>query len=396
MRSKPALKEYAFMYPIDHDAALRLLTECVKLPTINPPGDEKLAADWLAEHLERQGFSPRVDDLGGNRANIMTVLRGTGEKPALVFNGHLDVVPVGDTPWTYDPFAGVRVNGRLYGRGTSDMKSGLMAMVMAADALKQAGVRLKGDLILSGVADEETGALGAKSWVHAGGLQGVGAVVIGEPTNLEVYIAEKGAFWLEITTYGKTAHGSMPDLGINAVMHMTAALQALTQLSLPFQPHPLFDKPTMNVGTIAGGNKTNVVPDRCTVTIDLRTLPGMRHEDILQDIRQTLDGLRQAIPQFTFEVRVMAERAPVASDPQAPIVETALAILDARGRRETPKATPGYATDASVFQPASGAPFLIFGPGIPQLAHQPNEYVEIDTYLQSIELFCELAVKYLS
>jgi succinyl-diaminopimelate desuccinylase len=384
------------MYPIDHDAAVRLLTECVKLPTVNPPGDEKLAADWLAEQLERRGFNPRVDDLGGNRANVMAVLQGTGEKPALVFNGHLDVVPVGDTPWMYDPFAGVCENGRLYGRGSSDMKSGLMAMVMAADALKQAGVRLKGDLIFSGVADEETGALGAKAWVDAGGLQGVGAIVIGEPTNLEVYIAEKGAFWLEIVTYGKTAHGSMPDLGINAVMHMTAALQVLTRFSLPFQPHPLFDKPTMNVGTIAGGHKTNVVPDRCTVTLDLRTLPGMRHEDILQDIRRTLDGLREVIPEFTYDLRVIAERAPVASDPQAPIVETALAVLEAHGRRQPPKATPGFATDASVFQPASGAPFMIFGPGIPQLAHQPNEYVEIDTYLESIALFYELAVKYLS
>jgi succinyl-diaminopimelate desuccinylase len=290
----------------------------------------------------------------------------------------------------------VQANGRLYGRGTSDMKSGLMAMVMAVDALKQAGVCLKGDLILSGVADEETGALGAKAWVQAGGLQGVGAIVIGEPTDLEVYIAEKGACWLEITTYGKTAHGSMPDLGINAVMHMTTALHALTRLSLPFQPHPLFDQPTMNVGTITGGHKTNVVPDRCTATIDLRTLPGMQHEDLLHEIRRTLDALREAVPHFTYEMCVIAERAPVASDPQAPIVETALAILQARGRHETPKATPGYATDASVFQPASGAPFLIFGPGIPQLAHQPNEYVEIDTYLQSIELFYELAVKYLS
>src|SRR6266511_52433 len=384
------------MYPIDRDAAVRLLTECVKLATVNPPGNEKLAADWFAEQLEHMGFRPTVEDLGNNRANIVTVLKGTGERPALVFNGHLDVVPVGDAPWTYDPFGGVCVGGRLYGRGTSDMKGGLMAMVMAADALKRAGVRLKGDLIISGVADEETGALGAKTWVQAGGLQDVGAVVIGEPTNLEVYIAEKGACWLELTTSGKTAHGSMPELGVNAVMHMVTALQALTRLSLPYPPHPLFDKPTMNVGTIAGGNKTNVVPDRCAATIDLRTLPGMRHEDVLQEIRRTLDGLRQAIPNFTYELRVIAERAAVASDPQAPIVETMLTILQAHGRREMPKATPGYATDASVFQPASGAPFVIFGPGIPQLAHQPDEYVEIDTYLKSIELFCELAVKYLS
>jgi succinyl-diaminopimelate desuccinylase len=276
------------------------------------------------------------------------------------------------------------------------MKGGLVAMLAAMAALQKAGVALKGDLILSGVADEETGALGAKAWVQAGGLEGVGAIVIGEPTNLQPYIAEKGAFWLEITTYGKTAHGSMPDLGVNAVMHMMAALQALTCLSLPYQPHPLLDKPTMNVGTIIGGAKTNVVPDRCTVSIDLRTLPGMQHHDILQEIRQTLDGLREALPDLRYDVRVIAERAPVASDPQSPIVETALHILAARGRRETPQATPGYATDASVFQPASGAPFLIFGPGIPQLAHQPNEYIEIDTYLESIDLYCDLAVQYLS
>lgn len=384
------------MYPIQGDAAVHLLTECVKLATVNPPGNEKLAADWLAGELSQMGLSPVVEDLGDNRANVTAILRGTGEKPALVYNGHLDVVPVGDSPWTFAPFAGTHSAGRLYGRGTSDMKGGLMAMVMAADALKRGSVRLKGDLILSAVADEETGALGAKSWVQAGGLQGVSAVVIGEPTNLDVYIAEKGACWIEITTYGKTAHGSMPELGINAVMHMTAALQALARLSLPFQPHPLFDKPTLNVGTIQGGQKTNVVPDRCSATIDMRTLPGMLHEDVLREVRRTLDGLREAIPTLIYDMRVIAERAAVASDPHAPVVETALSVLAARGRQQTPKATPGYATDASVFQPASGAPFLILGPGIPQLAHQPDEYIEIDTYLESIEVFCALAERYLS
>jgi succinyl-diaminopimelate desuccinylase len=383
------------MYTINRDAAVRLLTDCVRLQTVNPPGNEKLAADWLATQLGDMGLNPIVQDIGDNRANVTAVLPGSGEKPALVFNGHLDVVPVGETPWMYDPFAGVHVDGRLYGRGTSDMKSGLVAMMLAVEALRRADVHLKGDLILSGVADEESTALGAKAWVEAGGLRGVGAIVIGEPTDLEVYIAEKGACWLEITTYGKTAHGSMPELGVNAVMHMTAALNALTRLSLPYQPHPLFDKPTMNVGTIVGGNKTNVVPDRCTVTIDMRTLPGMRHEDVIQDIRRTLDGLREAIPHFSYEMRVIAERAPVASSPEAPIVETLLTILEGLGRRQTPKATPGYATDASVFQPASGAPFLIFGPGIPQLAHQPNEYVEIATFLQAIEVYCELATRYL-
>jgi succinyl-diaminopimelate desuccinylase len=270
-----------------------------------------------------------------------------------------------------------------------------MAMALAAGALKRDGVRLKGDLIVAGVADEESTALGAKAWVDAGGLQGVGAIVIGEPSNLEVYIAEKGACWVEITTFGKTAHGAMPDLGVNAVMHMTAALHALTRLSLPFQPHPLLDKPTMSVGTIVGGQKTNVVPDRCRATIDMRTLPGMRHDDVVREIRQTLDGLREAIPDFQYELRVVADRAPVASDAGSPIVASVLSILEARGQPQTPKATPGFATDASVFQPASGAPFVIFGPGNPHVIHQPDEYVEIDNYLQSIGLYYELAASYL-
>jgi succinyl-diaminopimelate desuccinylase len=384
------------MYSIQREAAVSLLAECIRLVTVNPPGNEKLAADWMAGVLARMGFAPTVDDLGDNRANVTAVLRGTGEKPPLVYNGHLDVVPVGDTPWTFAPFAGISSAGRLYGRGSSDMKGGLVAMLLAADALKRAGVRLKGDLVLSGVADEETGAQGAQAWVQAGRLQGASAVVIGEPTDLDVYIAEKGACWLELITHGKTAHGSMPDLGINAVMHMTAALQALTRLSLPFHPHPLFDKPTLSVGTIQGGHKTNVVPDRCTATIDIRTLPGMQHDEVVRQVRRTLDGLREGIPALTYDLRVIAERAPVASDPHAPIVETALAILEARGTRTSPKATPGYATDASVFQPASGAPFLVLGPGIPHLAHQPDEYIEIDTYLQSIEIYCELAERYLA
>ncbi|MGH8059145.1 MAG: M20/M25/M40 family metallo-hydrolase, partial [Candidatus Entotheonellia bacterium] len=110
------------MYPIQGDAAVHLLTECVKLATVNPPGNEKLAADWLAGELSQMGFSPVVEDLGDNRANVTAILRGTGEKPALVYNGHLDVVPVGDSPWTFAPFAGTHSAGRLYGRGTSDMK----------------------------------------------------------------------------------------------------------------------------------------------------------------------------------------------------------------------------------------------------------------------------------
>src|SRR5687768_18364588 len=113
------------MYPIDHAAAVRLLTEFVQLPTVNPPGDEKLAADWLAMQLERMGFHPDVEDLGGNRANIVSVLKGSGEKPALVFNGHLDVVPPGDLPWTYEPFGGIQANGRRSEEHTSELQSRL-------------------------------------------------------------------------------------------------------------------------------------------------------------------------------------------------------------------------------------------------------------------------------
>ncbi|RMF88589.1 MAG: M20 family peptidase, partial [Nitrospinota bacterium] len=211
-------------YPIDEERAVQLLADFIRLETINPPGNEKIGAEFLARHLEAFGLSPQITDLGEGRANVSAVLKGSGEAPALIYNGHIDVVPVGDASWSAPPFAGEIREGKMYGRGSSDMKGGVAAMLMAIGTLAQMGVSLRGDLVFSAVADEEVRGAGAQRFVDDGGVEGAGAVVISEPTNFEVYIAEKGTFWIELRTQGRTAHGAMPHLGVNAIVHMHALL----------------------------------------------------------------------------------------------------------------------------------------------------------------------------
>lgn len=391
------MKNLSKSYLVDEQYALHLLTDFIKLQTINPPGNEKMGAEFLAQHLEQFGLQPQIIDLGEGRANVTAVYKGTGEAPALIYNGHIDVVPPGDTPWTYPPFAGQIVDGKLYGRGSSDMKGGVTAMVMAIGTLARQKVPLKGDLLFAAVADEEVRGAGAQRFVEEGGVEEASAVVISEPTNFEVYIAEKGTCWIELRTTGKTAHGAMPHLGVNAIVHMHAVLTEILQMQLPHTPHPLLGRPTLNIGTIAGGVKTNVVPDQCTISIDIRTLPDMSTESIVQEIQRAIEQAKQRIDQLDVSLHLNPGRPAVETSPDTRIVQTALQLsADLFGRKVEARATPGYATDASVFCYNRPLPFVICGPGRAELAHQPDEYIEVADYLKSIPFYCALAERYLN
>lgn len=205
---------------VQEAATIRILQKMVQTNTVNPPGNEKQLAQWIADELARAGIDVEFRDMGDNRANVIGRIKGTGERKALLFDGHLDTVPPGK--WTEDPWGGIIKEGRLYGLGTSDMKGGLAAMMQVLLAVKASGVVLKGDLILAASIDEETDSLGAWDLLKSGGLDDVGAIVIGEPNYNEITICEKGALWLKVTLHGKTAHGAMPEKGINAIVHMNA------------------------------------------------------------------------------------------------------------------------------------------------------------------------------
>ena len=376
---------------IDEKATVKFLQKFLQVKSANPPGEEVEAANLVADWMRRLGLEGRVIPIQDRRANALGRLTGKGKKAPLLFSGHLDTVPPGESPWEHEPYSGQIVGDRIYGRGASDMKGGLVAMVAAAGALARAKVPLAGDLLIAATADEEAGTLGARHLVQSGEIDKVTGVLIGEPSDLAVYVAEKGALWLEVATRGKTAHGAMPELGINAILQMTKILTRLPRLRFECKRHPLLGRPTLNIGTISGGVKTNVVPDGCKITVDIRTVPGQNHEAISNQVGDLLKGLSDSDPDFQGEVRIISDLPALETSPQDPLVKAALrASRRETGQTQKPRGVMYY-TDGVAFVPELKIPMVICGPGKAGLAHQPDEYVEISKVHAAARIYAQIA-----
>ena len=372
-----------------------ILQKFVSFKTVNEPGDEKPLAEYIKVLLDDIGLETVLDDLGNNRANVIGRLKGTGERETLLFNGHLDTVPSGDIEWKHEPYIGHIEDGKIYGRGTADMKGGLAAMLVAVKAIKESGAELKGDFLYTATAGEETDSIGAVKFVNDGGLDEVGAIIIGEPSSGKINIAEKGAFWVEITTYGKTAHGAFPNEGINAVVHMNAFISEILSYRFKYEENPVVGHPTMNISTIKGGVKTNVVPDRCSITIDMRTVPGMDHNEIIKDFEKLILRLSEEIEGFKADIRILNNRAAVETKRTHPFIKLAQGTFkEVFGEYTEPQGVNFY-TDASIFLPAKSVPCIFFGPGESSMAHQPNEYITVESFRQTVQYYIKLIENYL-
>lgn len=379
---------------IQEEKLVTLGGDLIRFNTTNPPGDERPCAAYIARFLENLGFTTEFVDHAENRASLIARLKGSGEKPGVMYSGHLDVVPVGAEPWEHPPFDGQVIDGVLWGRGASDMKGGVASIMAAMEAVALGNLPLKGDIVLAFTAGEEGEQLGAGAIAKRTDLAPVQAVIIAEPSYNDVYIAEKGAFWLKITTHGKTAHGSAPQLGRNAIMMMAPFLQALEAQEVPFEPHPLLGGFTRSIDTIKGGVLTNVVPDYCEVTIDQRTVPGQSHEEILKGVEDLIAAFSQKYEGFSAKVTVINDAIPVASPPEEPVIQRFYDFVnEVTGTRPEPKGV-AYYTDAVNLVPAMKAPLIICGPGKAALAHQPNEHVEVAKMVECARILalsaCEL------
>ncbi len=381
---------------LDEAEAIKVLQEMLHYNTVNPPGQEMALAQYVAEKLSQLGIESHTDDLADGRGNVIGVINGGNERQGLLFNGHLDVVPPGDISWIHDPFSGVIEDGKVFGRGASDMKGGFAAMVVAATLIARADIPLKGDLLIAGTAGEEVDSIGAFDFYAKGYLKNVGAAVIGEPSNLKLFSATKGALWIEVTTSGKTAHGSMPDCGNNAIIQMNALINQLNCYQFDYTPHDLLGGPTINIATIKGGVKTNVVPDVCTLSIDMRTVPGQEHQAIINDFEKIIDQLSESISGFQATFKVTNNRPPVETPVDSEFMMQGIKAADEALDVKLVPCGVNYYTDASVFVPKTGMPTILFGPGDEKMAHQPNEYVEIEKYLDAIKFYVALALEYLT
>jgi succinyl-diaminopimelate desuccinylase len=384
---------------ISENEVVNLCRKIVKIRTVNPPGDEAALAEYIGNVLRDSGLQVEILKQDKGRASLIASLksgaRAPGRIPALLYNGHLDTVPLGAEEWKKDPFGAEIFEGKIWGRGASDMKAGVAAMIAAGQAIARAHLALKGDLILAFTAGEEVDSLGAKAVAARTDLGPIQAVVIPEPSLNEIFIAEKGALWLELTTCGRTAHGAMPDLGKNALLMMIDLIQEIRQISFPFKEHPLLGGFTMSINTISGGMKTNVVPDRCVVTIDMRTVPGQDHGSIVAQVQGAIDSLARRDPEFQAAVTAVNDRRPIETAADEPALKNFIETVEAAtGRRPVPKGVRYY-TDASTLVPAFKAPMIICGPGDPGMAHQPNESVEICRLVESAKILTLAAAKFL-
>lgn len=380
----------AALQAINDDELIQLTRDLIRIDSVNPPGNEQAVAEMLASRARDWGLEAEIRTVAAGRPNVLVRIPGAGQAPTLLYLGHLDTVPPGEVPWVYPPLSAELAEGRIWGRGAADMKSGLAAMLVAMAALKRANVSLPGDLVLVAVVGEEVDCAGSKHFLAERGMDNVGWLVISEPTANDFVVAHRGALWVEATTYGKTAHGSMPHLGVNAILGMLELVHRLRGWEHPWTPHPLLAPPTLSVNTIDGGVKTNVIPDTCRATIDMRTLPGQQHPEILESLQRLAAEVAAGQPELRAEIRAVNDEPPVETPTDHPLIVAAQRAAERTlgGQRRVRAAT--YYTDASVLQPPTGVPTLIVGPGEDGQAHQPNEWVAVDALCLAARLFTVL------
>lgn len=359
--------------------AVELTRQLVRMNTVNPPGSEEACARYLGALLEDAGFQTRYHSFGEGRTNLIASLGGSAGKPPICFTGHIDTVPLGMAPWRMDPFAADSDAGKLYGRGSSDMKSGVAAFTVAAVNLAQhLGGTCGVSLVIT--AGEETGCEGAFHLYRAGMLGQAGAVVVAEPTSNYPLVGHKGVLWLRAKTRGVTAHGSMPERGLNAVYQAARAVVKLEQFRFPDPAHELMGQATLNVGTIRGGLNINSVPDAAEIGIDIRTHPNVDHASLARLLAQQLGA--------EVELETLMDLDAVYTKPDDPWMQSVFELATPMaGEKPHPRAA-AYFTDAAPLSRAyRNPPTVILGPGELQMAHQTDEYCVIERVEQSVACY---------
>jgi succinyl-diaminopimelate desuccinylase len=374
-----------------------LATRLVQTPTENPPGNEEVAAKFLKPLLSKMGFRIKTVLSPEGRWNIVAEKRWGRGGRTLIFNGHLDVVPAGDpSQWKYPPFQGKLAKGRIYGRGASDMKGGIASFIHALSMIDRSQIHLhQGAVVLHLVSDEEShGHQGMGFLTRKGGIQG-DAVLVGEPTDLQPVIAHKGALWLRISTLGRSAHSARPHLGVNAIEKMVKLVDRLNSIPLE-KEHPLLGKPTLSIGSIRGGTKINIVPDRCDIEVDRRMLPGEKKEEVLKEMKEILNSLQLQDPLFQYRMEEIAFAEPSEVSPEEEIVRMGVeSIQEVVGEKPPIRAFSGF-TDSRFYINQYHIPALIFGPGGTNQIHTTDESVEVDALVHAAHIYALIVINYLT
>lgn len=373
-----------------------LLADMIRIDSVNPSLDathqgEGEIAQFLGRYMESMGLEVEFQNLGNGRANVIGILKGRGGERKLMFNGHTDTVGVAGM--NIEPFDPVIKEGRMYGRGAQDMKSGVAAMIEAVNLLRDRNIRLAGDIIIACVADEEYASIGTEALVKE---YRADAAVVTEPTDEKLMIAHKGFVWSRVQVRGKAAHGSRHEDGVDAILKMgkfLAELETLDREILPMKTHRLLGRGSVHTSIISGGTEISVYPAECLLDIERRTLPGETLETIKAEQEKILARISENDLEFTATLDVYFERKPLEIRENESI---ALALKTGFGRIAGKPSEIGgisFWTDAALLAEA-GIPTVIFGPKGAGL-HSAVEYVELDSVARTAEVLTETAISYL-
>ncbi|MEM9207530.1 MAG: acetylornithine deacetylase/succinyl-diaminopimelate desuccinylase family protein [Pseudomonadota bacterium] len=411
----------------DHaDDLVRLTQDLVRFPTVNPPGEGYLeCAEFVRDRLSNSGFETQLiraesadaDSEKHPRYNVLARADGSDSGPTVHFNSHIDVVPTG-VGWSVDPFGGDVKDGKVFGRGTCDMKGGLAASILAAEAIRAVFPNHPGSLEVSATADEETGGFAGVAWLAARGFltsKTIDHVIIPEPFSPDrICVGHRGVWWGEITTYGTIAHGSMPFLGDCALRHMSAVVQAFEEklfprlsertTGMPVTP-PDACRATLNLATMhAGGDAEEIsgvpapnVPDVCTMIFDRRYLIEESSADVKAEIVEVLDDLTQTRPGFRYALRDLMLVEPLMTpQPSAVVAATQAAISSVLGKEAAIVASPGTYDHKHFTRIGGIGDCIAYGPGKLEVAHQVDEYVEIADLVASAKVMAVSAMTLLN
>ena len=395
------------------DEIVEFTRDLIRMPTVNPPGDGySECAELIGRRLAACGFDIQYFAAEGlpehtaqhPRINVVGHRRGTTDRPLVHLNGHFDVVPAGDG-WTLDPFAGVLRDGRIYGRGSCDMKAGIAAAIYAAEAIRRAGIQLNGSVEISGTVDEESGGFAGVAWLaHRGHISSARTdyVIIPEPLYVDrICIGHRGVYWFEVTTRGRIAHGSMPFHGVSAIDHMAIVLEKIRRELMPRLTQRTTEMPvvpagarhaTLNINGIAGGQpvdgiQTPCVADRCRAVFDRRFLIEEGFDATRREIVDLLDRAAADVPDLRYEIRDLMVVHPVRTPDDSPLI----GVLDHGLRRVLGRsgglvASPGTYDHKHVTRIGGVTNCVAYGPGILDLAHQPDEWCGVDDIVNATKV----------
>jgi len=408
---------------IDADELIELTADLVKINSVWDPAagtSEQAAADYIYKWVQKQGLPAQLEDVAPGRPNvIVTWAAGSGDR-RLMFEGHTDVVTPGDVAaWKYDPFGAVTVGRKMYGRGTNDTKGNLAAMLIAMAALKRSGVRLVGSVVGGVLCDEEDQMLGVRNFIARGHADAVTGAVICEPQDGLICATQKGALRARLTIKGRMSHGAMPLSGLNTAPAVARLINALHDLERRAAQHPGKDEllgwpsftPTVILAPSAGAPQLNVMPGESMVLVDIRTVPGQSHPDIIKDlINMALEIERQIRQHYvdydklleltrnhdlSIKPEILTDRPCTLTDRNDPVV-----LAADWATREVTKTTPTYAgvpgaTDGTFLWALKNIPIVTMGAGDRQVPHQIDEWVDLDQLIETAKIYALTALRYL-